>query len=71
MQELLRTNDPTVMAFATALLEGEGIDAFAMDVNMSILDGSLGILPQRLMVRDADLWRARIVMADNGIGTGK
>lgn len=70
MQELLRTTDPTVIAFATALLAGEDITAFAMDVNMSILDGSLGILPQRLMVRDADLWRARIVMADNGIETG-
>lgn len=71
MQELLRTTDPTVIAFATALLAGEGIAAFAMDVNMSILDGSLGILPQRLMVRDTDLWRARIVIADNGIGTGQ
>lgn len=67
MQELLRTTDPTVIAFATALLSGEDITAFAMDVNMSILDGSLGILPQRLMVRDADLWRARIVLTDNGI----
>lgn len=70
MQELLRTTDPTVIAFATALLDGEGIAAFAMDVNMSVLDGSIGILPRRLMVRDADLWRARIVMTDNGIGTG-
>lgn len=67
MQELLRTTDPTVIAFATALLAGEGITAFALDVNMSVLDGSLGILPQRLMVGDADLWRARIVMTDNGI----
>lgn len=68
MQELLRTTDPTIIAFATALLDGEGIAAFALDVNMSVLDGSLGILPQRLMVLDADLWRARIVMTDNGIG---
>ena len=49
MQELLRTNDLTVIAFATALLEGEGIAAFAMDVHMSILDGSMGILPQRVL----------------------
>ena len=70
MQELLRTTDPTVIAFATALLAGEGIAAFPLDVNMSILDGSLGILPQRIMVRDADLWRARIVIADNGIDSG-
>jgi hypothetical protein len=37
---------------------------------MSILDGSLGILPRRLMVRDADLFMARSVLRDNGIPTG-
>jgi hypothetical protein len=37
---------------------------------MSILEGSLGILPRRLMVRDQDLWRARIVLSDNDIPTG-
>ena len=70
MKELLRTNDPTVIAFATALLDGEGIAAFQMDVHMSVLEGSLGILPRRVMVRDQDYVRARIVMRDNGIGSG-
>lgn len=70
MKELLRSTDPTVIAFATALLEGEGIEAFDLDVHMSILDGSLGILPRRLMVRDADLFVARAVLKDNGIPTG-
>lgn len=67
MKELLRTTDPTEIAFATALLEGEGIAAFAMDVHMSILDGSLGILPQRLMVADRDLFLARAICRDNGL----
>lgn len=67
MRELLRTTDPTVIAFAKALLQGEGITAFAMDVHMSILDGSLGILPQRLMVADRDLFMARVVCRDNGL----
>lgn len=70
MKELLRSTDPTVIAFATALLDGEGIEAFDLDVHMSILDGSLGILPRRLMVRDADLFVARAVLKDNGIPTG-
>jgi hypothetical protein len=70
MKELLRTNDPTVIAFATALLEGEGIAAFQMDVHMSVLEGSLGILPRRLMVGDRDLFLARAILADNGIETG-
>ncbi|WP_434617146.1 DUF2007 domain-containing protein [Tabrizicola sp. M-4] len=70
MRELLRSTDPTIIAFATALLEGEDIEVFDLDVHMSILDGSLGILPRRLMVRDADLFIARAVLRDNGIPTG-
>ena len=70
MKELLRSTDPTIIAFATALLEGEDIEVFDLDVHMSILDGSLGILPRRLMVRDADLFIARAVLKDNGIPTG-
>ncbi len=70
MQELMRTTDPTIIAFASALLEGEDIDVFALDVHMSILEGSIGILPRRLMVRDHDLARAQIVLSDNGIPTG-
>jgi len=67
MKELLRTTDPTEIAFATALLQGEGIATFAMDVHMSVLDGSLGILPQRLMVADRDLFLARAICRDNGL----
>ncbi|MFC7702932.1 DUF2007 domain-containing protein [Plastorhodobacter daqingensis] len=67
MKELLRTNDPTVIAFATAILEGEDITVFAMDVHMSVLEGSIGILPRRLMVRDQDHFRARSILADHDI----
>ena len=67
MKELLRTNDPTETALAKALLDGEGIDYFEMDVHMSVLEGSIGILPRRLMVRDRDLFMARAVMRDNDL----
>lgn len=67
MKELLRTTDPTVIAFASALLQGEDIEVFAMDVHMSVLEGSIGILPRRLMVRDDDLDEARAVLIDNDI----
>ena len=71
MKALLRSNDPTVFAFATALLNGEGIDCFEWDVNTSILEGSIGILPRRLMVRDADHAAAERVMRDNDIDLGR
>lgn len=67
MKELLRSNDPTQIAFATALLKGEGIGVFEMDVHMSVLEGSVGILPRRLMVADRDLFIAKAVLRDNGV----
>ena len=70
MKELLRTNDPTLVAFAKALLEGEDIEVFEMDVHMSVLEGSIGILPRRLMVRQEDHFRASAVLKDNDIPTG-
>lgn len=71
MKELLRTNDPTVVAFATALLESEDIDVFQLDVHMSVLEGSIGILPRRLMVADRDHFRAKAIMNDNDIPLGQ
>lgn len=67
MKEVLRTTDPTLIAFATHLLGGEGIATFPLDVHMSVLDGSLGILPQRLMVADRDHFRAAAILRDNDI----
>ncbi|WP_284163942.1 DUF2007 domain-containing protein [Frigidibacter sp. SD6-1] len=67
MKELLRTTDPTRIAFATALLDGEGIAAFEWDVHMSVLEGGLGILPRRLMVADRDYFMARALLRDNDI----
>ncbi|MCY4151420.1 MAG: DUF2007 domain-containing protein [Aestuariivita sp.] len=67
MKELLRSTDPTVIAFATALLNGEDISFFEADSNMSILEGSVGIFPRRILVREADYRRAVIIMRDNEI----
>lgn len=70
MKELLRSTDPTIIAFATALLQGEDIACFEMDVNMSILEGGIGIFPRRLMVRESDHAAAMRVMQDNEIPLG-
>ncbi|MCE8006899.1 DUF2007 domain-containing protein [Aestuariivita sp.] len=71
MKELLRTTDPTVMAFASALLEGEDIPCFPLDVNMSILHGGIAAIPRRMMVREQDYDRALRVMHDNEIDLGR
>ncbi len=70
MKELLRSTDPTIIAFASALLQGEDIDCFELDVNMSILEGGIGIFPRRLMVREEDHAAAMRVLKDNDIPSG-
>lgn len=67
MVELFRSNDPVRMSRAIGLLENEGIPAFPLDQHMSVLEGSLGILPQRLMVAGRDAFMARAILRDAGL----
>lgn len=70
MRELMRSNDPAALAFAKALLSGEGIEVFELDVHTSVLEGSIGILPRRLMVARRDHFHAAAVLRDNDVDTG-
>ena len=63
----MHSTDPTEIAFASALLSGEDIEVFVLDVHMSVLEGSIGILPRRMLVRRVDAERARIVLRDNDL----
>ena len=65
MKQLLRTTDPMKIIYAKALLSNEDINCFEMDVHMSVLEGSIGILPRRLMVLDDDLRQARRILINN------
>ena len=67
MKELLRTNDITVIAYVNALLASSGIDVFELDVNISVMEGSIGILPRRLMVRERDLALAKNLIYEHKI----
>jgi len=67
MKELLRTTDPTVIAFSHALLRAEHIDCFIWDVHMSVMEGGISLFPRRLVVADRDAFRARAILKDNGI----
>ncbi|WP_374377403.1 DUF2007 domain-containing protein [Dongia sp.] len=64
MRELIRSGDPVRLSFLTALLADAGIDSLILDTHSSIMQGSLDILPQRLMVADDDLARARRVLIE-------
>lgn len=67
MVELLRTNDAVLISFVEALLRDAGLTFFVADRNMSVVEGSLGILPRRVMVADDELAEARRLLADAGI----
>jgi hypothetical protein len=59
MKELLRSNNPVFLSFAEAVLKDAGISPLVFDANMSVLEGSIGVLPRRLMVPDEDFARAK------------
>lgn len=67
MKELFRSNDLIRMSRAVDLLAEEGIMSFQLDQHMSVLEGSLGILPRRLMVADRDLFMAQAILRDAGL----
>jgi len=64
MRAVLKTNDPVQLNYAEVLLADAGIDAVVFDQSMSIMDGSVGILPRRLMVSDEDFTRAVGLLSD-------
>jgi hypothetical protein len=68
VKTLLKTNDPVLLNYAEALLKDAGVAAVVFDGEMSVLDGSMVIIPRRLMVSDDDVERAREILRD-GVGS--
>jgi hypothetical protein len=54
MRELVRSNDMVLVSYIVDLLQQEGLAAIVFDVHMSILEGSVGVLPRRIMVSPED-----------------
>ena len=67
MKELLSTNDITKFIYAETILNSNDIVSFALDENISVLEGSIGILPRRLMVLENDFERASELLKDFGL----
>ena len=68
MEELLRTNDLVLISYVEALLRDSGIAALVVDQNMSVIEGSLGVLPRRVLVGRDQIAAARKLMKDAGVG---
>ena len=67
MKELLKTNDLATVAYIKLLLTNERIEYFEMDVHMSSLEGSINILPRRILVSNSSIVEAKKILIDNGI----
>jgi hypothetical protein len=63
MKELIRTNDAVRLSWSQAILAEAGIEAIVLDVHTSIVEGSIGAIPRRLMVDDRDHFAARTLLA--------
>ncbi|EAU43183.1 hypothetical protein FP2506_10076 [Fulvimarina pelagi HTCC2506] len=68
MKELMRSNDAVLISFVDALLKEAQIPHFVADQHMSILDGSIGALPRRIMVESDEIEKARRLMRDSDLG---
>ena len=67
MKELFSTNDITKFVYAETILNSNDIVSFALDENISVLEGSIGILPRRLMVLENDYEQALDLLEDFGL----
>ena len=67
MREIVRTNDMVLISAVGSLLDGAGIRHLVFDQNMSVLEGSLGMLPRRILVAENDVAAARRLLTDAGL----
>lgn len=68
MKELLRSNDAVLISYVSALLQEDGIDFMVADANMSVMEGSVGVLPRRVLVESDSIRQARRILTEAGIG---
>jgi uncharacterized protein (DUF1330 family) len=68
LREIVRTNDIVLVSAVQALLDGAGIRYVVLDGNMSVLEGSIGILPRRILVEERSVQDARTLLREAGLG---
>ena len=68
MKELLRSNDPVLLSYVSALMKEADIGFIVADTNMSVLEGSIGALPRRILIESDRIGQARGILTEAGIG---
>ena len=67
MHELVRTNNAVLITAIEALLKSADIPHMVLDQHMSVLEGSLGMLPRRIVVDEEHWTVARQLLEDAGL----
>ena len=62
MRMVLKSNDPVVLSYASDVLTQAGIESVIFDTHASIMDGSMAMVPRRLMVLEEDHDRAEVLL---------
>ena len=68
MREIVRTNDAVLVSAIQALLDAAEIPHVVLDQNMSVLEGSIGILPRRVLVAEDHVDAACELLEEAGLG---
>ena len=63
----MRSNDIVTLSFVEALMRDAGIAVMIADQSMSILEGSIGAIPRRILVDGDRIEQARRIMRDAGL----
>ena len=59
MHTVIATNNIVTISFAEAVLKEARIGCFIADTHSSVVEGSMGLIPRRVMVIDDDVFAAR------------
>jgi len=60
--------EESLIGMGATLLNGARIKHIVVDQNMSVLEGSIGVFPRRILVGEDQLTMARRLLADAGLG---
>jgi hypothetical protein len=70
MVELLRSNDPVLISFVASLLADAEVTHSVADSHMSVIDGSINAVTNRVLVAEDEYDTARQLLTDAGVEIG-
>jgi hypothetical protein len=67
MVELLRSTDIVLISHVNSLLDDAGIPLLVADVHMSVVEGSIGVFPRRVLVAAEDRVESAAILGKAGL----